>query len=87
MMEIFEDRHAKNATIIASQLPVASWYDLIGEPTIADAILDQIVHTAHRIELKGDSLRKKFCNFVRLPCSGRLANRWVSITEICNDEF
>jgi len=58
MMEIFEDRHAKNATIIVSQLPVASWYDLIGEPTIADAILDRIVHAAHRIELKGESLRK-----------------------------
>lgn len=58
MMEIFEDRHAKNATIIVSQLPVASWYELIGEPTIADAILDRIVHAAHRIELKGDSLRK-----------------------------
>ena len=59
MMEIMEDRHAKHATIIASQLPVASWYDLIGEPTIADAILDRIVHAAYRIDLKGESLRKK----------------------------
>jgi DNA replication protein DnaC len=59
LMEIIEDRHAKHATIIAAQLPVANWYDVIGEPTIADAILDRLVHTAHRIELKGDSLRKK----------------------------
>jgi len=58
-MEIIEDRHARKATIIASQLPVASWYDIIGEETIADAILDCLVHTSHRIELKGESLRKK----------------------------
>lgn len=57
-MEIIEDRHGKKATIIASQLPVASWYEIIGEATIADAILDRLVHTSHRIELKGNSLRK-----------------------------
>ena len=59
LMEIIEDRHAKTSTIIASQLPVANWYDIIGEETIADAILDRIVHTSYRIELKGESLRKK----------------------------
>jgi len=59
LMEIIEDRHAKKSTIIASQLPVASWYDVIGEETIADAILDRLVHSSFRIELKGDSLRKK----------------------------
>ena len=59
LMEIIEDRHAKKATIIASQLPVKSWYDVIGEATIADAILDRLVHTSHRIELRGESLRKK----------------------------
>jgi len=60
LMEIIEDRHARYATIIASQLPVASWYSTLGEKTIADAILDRLVHTSHRIELKGvDSLRKK----------------------------
>lgn len=58
-MELIEDRHARKATIIASQLPVANWYDVIGEETIADAILDRMVHTAYRIELKGESLRKK----------------------------
>jgi len=59
LMEIIEDRHAQKATVIASQLPVASWYEIIGEETIADAILDRLVHTSHRIELKGESLRKK----------------------------
>jgi DNA replication protein DnaC len=47
------------ATIIASQLPVNKWFDVIGEAVIADAILDRIVHTAHRFELKGESFRKK----------------------------
>ena len=59
LMEIIEDRHAKTSTIIASQLPVSNWFDVIGEETIADAILDRLVHTSHRIELKGESLRKK----------------------------
>ncbi len=59
LMEIIEDRHSKASTIIASQLLVASWYEVIGEATIADAILDRLVHTSHRIELKGESLRKK----------------------------
>jgi DNA replication protein DnaC len=59
LMEIIEDRHGKRATIITSQLPVKQWHDVIGEKTIADAILDRIVHDAHRIELKGESLRKK----------------------------
>lgn len=59
LMEIIEDRHGRASTIIASQLPVASWYDVIGEETIADAILDRLVHTSYRIELKGESLRKK----------------------------
>lgn len=59
LMEIIEDRHARSSTIIASQLPVGSWYEIIGEATIADAILDRLVHTSHRIELKGESLRKK----------------------------
>lgn len=59
IMEMIEDRHAKKSTIIASQLPVANWYDVIGEETIADAILDRLAHTSHRIELKGESLRNK----------------------------
>ena len=59
LLEIIEDRHNRKSTSISSQLPVASWYEVIGESTIADAILDRMVHTAHRIELKGESLRKK----------------------------
>jgi DNA replication protein DnaC len=58
LMEIIEDRHAKASMIITSQLPVNAWHEVIGEKTIADAILDRIVHDAHRIELKGESMRK-----------------------------
>lgn len=61
-MEIIEDRHGKKATIIASQLPTEAWHQIIGEQTIADAILDRIVHSAHRINLKGESMRKKLKN-------------------------
>ncbi|MFN0291606.1 IS21-like element helper ATPase IstB [Pedobacter helvus] len=59
LMEIIEDRHAKTSLIITSQLPVSKWHEVIGEKTIADAILDRIVHDAHRVELKGESMRKK----------------------------
>jgi len=59
LMEIVEDRHGRVSTIIASQLPVSNWYDVIQEETIADAILDRLVHVSYRIELKGESLRKK----------------------------
>jgi DNA replication protein DnaC len=58
LMEIIEDRHTKASMIITSQLPVNCWHEVIGEKTIADAILDRIVHDAHRIELKGESMRK-----------------------------
>lgn len=61
-MEIIEDRHGKKSTIIASQLPVEAWHQIIGEQTIADAILDRLVHTAHRIDIKGESMRKKLKN-------------------------
>lgn len=53
LLEIFEDRHQQKSTIIASQMPVENWHDIIGDGTIADAILDRLVHTAHRIDLKG----------------------------------
>ena len=59
LMEIIEDRHGKSATIITSQVPINKWHEIIGEQTIADAILDRIVHDAHRLEMKGESLRKK----------------------------
>lgn len=58
-LELMEDRHARKSTVIASQLPVANWYDMMkSNSTAADAILDRIVHTAQRFELKGESLRK-----------------------------
>ena len=62
LLELLEDRHGKRSTIITSQLPVKSWHEAIGDPTIADAILDRLVHSSHRIELDGDSLRKKYKN-------------------------
>ena len=58
ILELLEDRHGLGATIVTSQLPVEHWHELIGYPTIADAILDRLVHNAHRLTLKGDSLRK-----------------------------
>lgn len=59
LMEIMEDRHGRASTIITSQIPISKWHEIIGEQTIADAILDRIVHDAHRVEMKGESLRKK----------------------------
>lgn len=59
LMEVIEDRHGKSSTIIVSQLPPASWFDVISETTIADAILDRLLHSSNIIELKGESLRKK----------------------------
>jgi DNA replication protein DnaC len=58
LMEIIEDRYQNAATLITSQLPLAKWHEVIGEPTFADAILDRIVHNAHKIELDGPSMRK-----------------------------
>ncbi len=58
LMEIVEDRYETGSIIITSQLPVDTWHDIIGEPTLADAILDRIVHNAHRLELDGESIRK-----------------------------
>ena len=58
LMDMVEDRHGKRSTIIASQVPVKNWYDVIGEQTVADAILDRLVHQSIRVELLGESLRK-----------------------------
>ena len=59
LMEIVEDRHERRSTIVTSQVPIDLWYEIIGNPTIADAVLDRLVHNAHRIALSGESLRKK----------------------------
>lgn len=62
LLEIIEDRHGKGSMIVTSQLPVSQWYGIIGEKTVADAVMDRIVHQAHRIELQGESMRKKLRN-------------------------
>lgn len=58
LLEILEDRHERRSTIVTSQLPVEKWFDAIGNPTLADAIMDRLVHNAHKIELKGPTMRK-----------------------------
>ena len=59
LLEILEDRAESASTLIATQLPVKAWHEAIGEPTLADAICDRLVHRAHRIDLKGISMREK----------------------------
>ena len=59
ILELIDDRMGKSSLILTSQHPVSEWHDRIGEPTVADALLDRIVHSAHRIEIKGESLRKR----------------------------
>ncbi len=59
LMDIMEDRHERKSTMITSQLPVSAWYEIIGEKTHADAIMDRLTYNSHRIELKGESLRRK----------------------------
>ena len=58
-LEILEDRHSLKSTLITSQLPTDHWHEIIADPTLADAILDRLVHNAYRINLKGESMRKK----------------------------
>ena len=59
LLEILEDRYGRASTLVTSQIPIERWYDIIAEPTMADAILDRLVHNAHKITLKGDSMRKR----------------------------
>ena len=59
LLEILEDRNSLSSTLVTSQFPVDTWHDLIGDPTLADAILDRLVHSAYKIELKGNTMRKK----------------------------
>ena len=58
-MEVIEDRHDRRSTLIASQLPIEHWHEYIGEATLADAILDRLLHGAHRLTLTGESMRKE----------------------------
>ena len=59
LFDVLEDRSHRGAIIVVSQIPIAHWYELFPAPTLADAILDRLVHNAYRIEMKGDSMRKK----------------------------
>ena len=59
LLEMIEDRHNRGSMLVTSQIPVSKWYEIIGEKTIADAILDRLIHQSHRIELMGESMRKK----------------------------
>jgi DNA replication protein DnaC len=59
LLEILEERYGRRSTIITSQLPVSAWHDVIGNPTYADAILDRLIHNAHRLSLEGDSMRRR----------------------------
>jgi DNA replication protein DnaC len=59
LLEIVDDRYDKGSLLITSQVPVSSWHEVIGDPTLGDAILDRIVHRAHRLDLRGESLRRR----------------------------
>ena len=59
LLEILDDRHGRASTIVTSQIPVEHWHDIIGDPTLGDAILDRLVHNAHRLQLSGESMRKQ----------------------------
>ncbi len=59
LLEVLEDRHGRRSTIVTSQLPIEEWHGMIGDPTLADAILDRIVHNAYKINLRGESMRKQ----------------------------
>lgn len=58
VLELMEDRHGNRSTLITSQVPIQQWHDAIGDPTLADAILDRLLHNAHRLSLKGESMRR-----------------------------
>jgi DNA replication protein DnaC len=62
LLEVIEDRHGRRATLVTSQLPLEHWHEAIGDPTLADAILDRLVHSAYQITLKGDSMRKRLAS-------------------------
>ena len=66
LLEILEDRHGRKSTLITSQLPVDHWHEWLGDATLADAIMDRLVHNGHKITLKGDSLRKNLAKTLNL---------------------
>jgi DNA replication protein DnaC len=64
LMEVIDDHHQRGSTILATQVPIERWHDMIGDPTYADAILDRLVHNAYRITLTGDSMRRRKPNLL-----------------------
>ena len=70
LLEILDDRFNQRSTIVTSQLPLAHWHDYLGEATLADAILDRLVHNAYKLELKGESMRKKKSLLTAEPTQG-----------------
>lgn len=60
MLEILDERYGRHSTLVAAQVPVGQWHDVIADPTLADAILDRLVHNAHKIEIQGESMRKMY---------------------------
>jgi DNA replication protein DnaC len=71
LLEVLEDRQSISSTIIATQLPIENWIEHIGDPTLADAILDRLVHNSHKIILKGDSMRKVYSSLTKSNNSGK----------------
>lgn len=71
LLEILEDRHGSGSTIVTSQLPVEHWHEAVGDPTLADAILDRLVHNAHRLPLAGESMRKRAATLKPLDPAGQ----------------
>ena len=67
MLEILEDRHGRRSTVVTSQIPLGSWHETINDPTLADAILDRLVHNAYKINLKGESMRKRKSKLTATP--------------------
>jgi DNA replication protein DnaC len=72
LLEILDDRHGRTSTIVTSQIPVEHWHETIGDPTLADAILDRIVHNAHRLQLVGESMRKTSARNHQLDVEGNI---------------
>ncbi len=66
LLEIMDHRHSRGSTVVTSQVPVEPWHEVVGEPTIADAVLGRLVHNAHRLVLKGESLRKQAAKAIML---------------------
>ena len=67
LLEILDDRYAKKSTLITSQLPIDQWHTYLGDPTLADAMLDRLVHNSHRLTLTGESMRKRAAAKITTP--------------------